>query len=89
MNAISTPALVLVGIMMITNIVVIDFTDFKNSASVFLTMIITLEVYSIPEGIAVGIITYLICSIINKEARSLPVLLYILCGFFIIHYLLL
>lgn len=89
MNAITTPALVLVGIMMISNIVDIDFTNFKNSASSFLTIIITLAAYSISEGIAVGIITYVICSIFNKEARSLPVLLYILCGFFIIHYLLL
>lgn len=87
MNVITTPALVLVGIMMISHISDIDFNDFKNTASAFMTIIMTLGAYSISEGIAAGVLTYVLCSICNKQAKEVPKLMYIICVFFIIHYL--
>ena len=87
MNAFTTPALVLVGIMMIEHISEIDFTKIKNAAIAFLTIFFTISSYSIAEGIAIGIITYVICSLFDKTYKEISPIMYILCIFFFIHYI--
>ena len=89
MNAIATPSLVIVGIMMIGHIADIDFTKFKNSASVFMTIFFTIGAYSISEGISAGIITYVICSLFDNEYKKVSPIMYVLAIFFILHYILL
>ncbi len=87
MNVITTPALVIVGIMMISHISEIDFSNIKNSAATFITIVVSIGAYSISEGIAAGVITYVICSIFNNEAKQIPKLMYLIALFFIIHYI--
>ena len=89
MNAIATPSLVIVGIMMIGHIADVDFTKFKNSASVFMTIFFTIGAYSISEGISAGIITYVVCSLFDNEYKKVSPIMYVLAIFFILHYILL
>ena len=86
MNAFTTPALVLVGILMIEHIAEIDFTKIKNATITFLTIFFTISAYSIAEGIAIGIITYVVCSLFDKTYKEISPIMYILCIFFFIHY---
>ena len=88
MPAVTAPALIIVGIMMASNLSDIDFTDFRNSASSFMTIIIMLSSYSISEGISAGFITYIACSIASKKANEIPILMYIITSLFLLHYIL-
>lgn len=51
-------ALIYVGVLMMKNIVKVDFTNIKNAAPAFITIILMPLTYSITDGIGMGIITY-------------------------------
>ena len=56
-------ALVYVGILMIRNVVNINFKDVKEAAPAFMTIISMVLTYSITNGIGTGIITHVIISL--------------------------
>lgn len=53
-------ALIYVGVVMMSNVVKVDFTNIKNAVPAFLTIIIMLLSYSITKGIGVGIVSYVV-----------------------------
>lgn len=57
-------ALIYVGVLMIKNIVDVDFTNIKYALPSFLTMIIMPLSYSITDGIGIGLVTYVILNTI-------------------------
>ena len=53
-------ALIYVGVVMMGNVVKVDFTNVKNAVPAFMTIITMLLAYSITKGIGMGIVTYVL-----------------------------
>ena len=73
----ATPALVIVGFLMMTQIKRIPFDDYTIGIPAFLTIIIMPFTYSIANGIGAGMITYTVLQIATGRARQLPGLMWI------------
>ncbi len=90
------PALIYVGFLMLSAIIDVDFKNLRQGVPAFLTVLCMPLMYSISEGIAVGIISYVVINLIanamtkNKEDRE-PVtpLMIVLAIIFVLKYALL
>lgn len=85
----TAPALVIVGFYMMGSVVKIDFNDMTDAIPAFLCIIAMPLAYSISEGIAIGVISWTIISLISGKAREkkVSVLMYILTVLFILKYI--
>ena len=59
-SAATAPALIYVGVLMLKNFKEVDFSDLTNAVPAFLTLVMMPLTYSISNGIAVGMISYMI-----------------------------
>ncbi|HJZ40312.1 MAG TPA: NCS2 family permease [Bacteroidales bacterium] len=84
----TAPALVLVGLFMISPIQKINLDDYSESLPVFLTMIIMPLAYSISEGIAFGMLSFVLIKLFTGKWKQISVVMYILAVFFIVKHLL-
>ena len=57
-------ALIYVGVLMLKNVVDIDFDNVKNAVPAFLTIIVMVLSYSITKGIGIGIISFVVLDIV-------------------------
>lgn len=85
----TAPALVVVGILMMSSIGEIDWKDFGVAAVAFLTIALMPFTYSITTGIAFGFISYVIVSILKKETKDIHPVFYVFTGLFILNFVLL
>lgn len=83
-NAVTAPALVVVGILMAQQLKGIDWDNFVYAASGFMTIIFMILAYSISDGIAVGFLTYTIAMIGTGKIKDIKSIVWILDIFFII-----
>ena len=63
-TAAAASALIYVGVIMMSNIVHVDFKNVKNAVPAFMTIIIMVLSYSITKGIGMGIITYVVLDLV-------------------------
>jgi AGZA family xanthine/uracil permease-like MFS transporter len=84
----TAPALVLVGLFMISPVQKIDLDDYAESIPVFLTIIIMPLAYSISEGIAFGMLSYVLIRLFTGKWKEISLVMYILAIFFILKHLL-
>ncbi|MGB7980993.1 MAG: NCS2 family permease [Candidatus Nanopelagicales bacterium] len=73
----ATPALVIVGFLMMTQIKHIPFDDYTIGIPAFLTIIIMPFTYSIANGIGAGMVTYTLLQVATGRTRQVPVLMWI------------
>lgn len=85
----TAPALVIVGFLMLTAVVGIDFDDFSESIPAYITIISMPFCYSISEGISFGIISYVVINLITGKREKISLLMYILAVIFVLKYILL
>jgi AGZA family xanthine/uracil permease-like MFS transporter len=85
----TAPALVVVGILMMSSVGEIDWKDFSVAAVAFLTIALMPFTYSITTGIAFGFISYVIINIIKKETKNIHPIIYIFTALFILNFVLL
>jgi AGZA family xanthine/uracil permease-like MFS transporter len=83
-GAATAPALVLVGLFMISPIQHINLEDYAESIPVFLTIIIMPLAYSISEGIAFGMLSYVLIKVFTGKWKEISVLMYILAVLFVL-----
>lgn len=85
----TAPALVIVGFYMMGSVAKIDFNDMTDAVPAFLCIIAMPLAYSISEGIAIGVISWTVISLISGKAREkkVSVLMYILTVLFILKYI--
>ncbi len=81
------PALIIVGFLMLKNIIKLDFSDFSESLPAYLTILGVPLTYNIADGIAFGIISYPIIKLLIGQGKKVSILMYILCGIFILKYI--
>ena len=83
----TAPALIFVGFLMVSAIVKIDFEDLTEAVPAYLCMLAMPLMYSIAEGIAIGVISYVIINLICGKAKKITPLMYILAVLFICKYI--
>lgn len=76
-SAATSPALILVGLFMMTPIKDIDLDDYSESIPAFLTVLFMPMTYSIAEGIIIGMLSYILLKLLTGNYRLVPVTSYI------------
>jgi len=79
----TAPALVVVGLFMVTAITKIDFNDFTEGLPAFLAIIMMPFTSSIAEGIVFGILSWVILKVLSGNAKKVQPLMYVLAVLFI------
>lgn len=83
----TAPALIFVGFLMVSAVVEIDFNDMTESIPAYLSLIAMPLMYSISEGIAIGVIYYVVINLICGKAKKITPLMYILAVLFVLKYI--
>ena len=79
----TTPALVVVGLMMVENVRDIDFSDYTEGFPAFMTILMMVVCYSISEGLVFGVISYVLLKLFGGKKNELnPVIVIIAMVFF-------
>ena len=81
------PALVFVGFLMISAVVDIDFNDLTEAVPAYLCLLCMPLMYSISDGIAFGVISYVIINVCCGKAKKITPLMYILAVLFVLKYI--
>ena len=87
--AATAPALVTVGIMMVSSFKEIQWDDFDEAIPAFFAGIFMALCYSISYGIAAGFIFYCITKICKKKASEVHPILWVVTALFILNFVLL
>jgi AGZA family xanthine/uracil permease-like MFS transporter len=82
----ATPALVVVGFLMMTQIRHIDFTDYSIGIPAFLTIALMPFTYSITNGIGAGFVTWVVIQIALGKARAVNWLMWVVSGAFVVYF---
>ncbi len=83
-SAATAPALIVVGVMMITPVTEIDFSDFTEGIPAFLTMLFMVCAYSISDGIMFGILAYVVIKACIGKFKEIPVMTWVVAGLFVV-----
>ena len=83
----TAPALLFVGFLMITAVVEIDFNDLAEAIPAYLCLVAMPLTYSISEGIAVGVISYVVINVCAGKAKKITPLMYVLAVLFVCKYI--
>ncbi len=82
----TAPALIFVGFLMVMAVTEIKFEDVTESIPAYLCFLCMPLMYSISEGIAIGVISYTIINVCCGKAKKVTPLMYILTVLFIAKY---
>ena len=85
--AATTPVLVLVGLMMMSAVLKIDFNDYAEAIPAFICVLLMPLTYSISEGIVLGHLSYIFINLLSGNYKKMTVGMYILAAFFLIKFL--
>jgi AGZA family xanthine/uracil permease-like MFS transporter len=85
--AITSPALIIVGVLMVSSLRHIDWDDFAEAVPAFLTMVMMPLTYSIATGISLGFIVYPICQLVIGKGRKVHSIMYVLALLFLIRFI--
>lgn len=87
-SAATAPVLVLVGVMMMSSVVRIDFRDYTEAIPAFICIVMMPLCYSISDGIVLGMLSYVVLNLLGGNKKKLTVGMYILAAFFLLKFLL-
>jgi len=82
----ASPALVIVGFLLITQVRNIDFDDYTIAIPAFLTIVLMPFTYSITNGIGAGFISYALLKATQGRAREVHPLLWLVAGLFVVYF---
>ncbi len=83
----ATPALVIVGFLMMTQIKGLDWADYGIAIPAFLTIILMPFTYNISVGIGAGFVSHVVIRIIQGRRSEVHPLLLLVSGLFMIYFL--
>ncbi|WP_047983087.1 NCS2 family permease [Ornithinibacillus californiensis] len=86
-EAVTAPALIIVGVLMATALKDIDWNDFAIAVPAFLTVLMMPLTYSIATGIAIGFIFYPITMLVAKRGKEVHPVMYVLFGVFVAYFI--
>ena len=82
----TAPALIIVGYLMLSSVVEIDFNDAGEAIPAFLTVAVMPFSYSISDGIMAGVISYTLINLIAGKTKKIHWIMYVLTVVFIAKY---
>jgi AGZA family xanthine/uracil permease-like MFS transporter len=82
----ASPALVIVGFLLLTQIRNIDFDDWVIAIPAFLTIVLMPFTYSITNGIGAGFVSYAILMAARGRAREVHPLLWVVAALFLVYF---
>ena len=83
----ATPALIIVGFLMMSQIKNIDWDDMGIAVPAFLTIILMPFTYNITVGIGAGFITHVVIRVVQGRAKEIHALLWLIAGLFMVYFL--
>lgn len=86
-GAATAPALILVGLFMMSPIKDIDLDDYTEAIPAFLTIIMMPLAYSIAEGLIFGVVSFILLKAINGKFKDIPIVTWIVGVFFILKHI--
>lgn len=86
----TAPAMIVVGFLMLTSVAKIDFNDFTEAIPCYIAIIAMPFMYSISEGISLGVISYVFIHVVTGKAKEkkISALMYVLAALFLLKYVL-
>ncbi|NAZ80563.1 NCS2 family permease [Kineococcus sp. R8] len=82
----ATPALVVVGFLMMTQVKGIDWDDFEIALPAFLTIVLMPFTYSISAGIGAGFVSYVVLKVVRGKARAVHPILWVTAALFVVYF---
>ena len=82
----ASPALVIVGFLLLSQIRNIDFDDLALAIPAFLTIVIMPFTYSITNGIGAGFVSYAVLKLAQGRGREVSPLLYVIAVLFLVYF---
>ena len=86
-SAATAPALVIVGLFMMSPITKIDFNDYTEAIPAFLTIVMMPFAYSIAEGIVFGMVSYVILKAITGKSKEVSLVMWLLSALFVLRFI--
>ncbi|WP_047448555.1 NCS2 family permease [Alistipes sp. ZOR0009] len=86
-SAATAPALIIVGLLMVSSIKEIDFNDFTEGFPAFITFIMMPFTYNIANGIAAGIVFYTALKVCTGKWKQVHWMMYILFVLVVVRYI--
>ncbi|WP_163184362.1 NCS2 family permease [Neobacillus sedimentimangrovi] len=84
---VTAPALIIVGVLMVSSLGKIDWTRFEIAVPAFLTIIAMPLSYSIATGIAIGFIFYPITMLIKGRGKDIHPIMYFFFVIFVLYFI--
>lgn len=85
--AVTSPALIVVGVMMAASLKEIEWKDLAEAIPAFLTLLLMPLTYSIATGIALGFIAYPLAKWFAGKSREVHPIMYVLAVFFVLRFI--
>jgi AGZA family xanthine/uracil permease-like MFS transporter len=82
----TAPVLILVGVLMMGEVVHINFQDITDAIPAFLSIIMMPLTYSIAQGLAFGFMSYCLIKLVTGRWRENNAVIYVLTVLFILHF---
>ena len=82
----ATPALVIVGFLMMQQVKGISWDDLEIAIPAFLTIVLMPFTYSITAGIGAGFVTYVFIKLIRRKSSSIHPLMWLVAALFVIYF---
>lgn len=85
----TAPALVIVGFMMLGSLLNVDFDDYSEAVPAFVATIAMPFMYSISEGISMGVISYVLINLLSGKLgeKKVSSVIYVLAILFVLKYI--
>jgi len=87
-GAATAPALILVGVFMMSPVKEIDFTEITEAVPAFLAIVMMPLTYSIAEGIVWGLTSWVILKVLSGRTKEIGIATYIVAAVFILKFFL-
>lgn len=84
--AATAPAMIYLGVLMMRQVKDVDFTDVTDAIPAFLTIVMMPFTYSIANGIAFGLIAYILIKVLSGRAKEINWIITLIAILFIIRF---
>ena len=82
----ASPALVVVGFLLMTRVKDIPWDDYALGIPAFLTIVLMPFTFSITNGIGAGFVSYAVIRLVSGRAREVHPLLWVVAGLFVLYF---
>ena len=82
----ASPALVVVGFLLMTRVKDIPWDDYSLAIPAFLTIVLMPFTFSITNGIGAGFVSYAVIRLVGGRARDVHPLLWVVAGMFVVYF---